>query len=102
MGPVNPTAGSWHEAHDRFRLRERFWSKKIAFPSCSLGDSVPAAHATVNVSMSRPAAPAAMNRLRPRDIVSSVQLRVQPAGRPEDWLSSGPRRTQYSPNVAGS
>src|SRR5450759_3671043 len=74
MGPVNPTAGSWHEAHARFRLRERFWSKKIAFPSSSLDDSGPAAHATVNVSMSRPAAPAAMNRLRLRDIVSSVQL----------------------------
>src|SRR5450759_1711650 len=77
MGPVNPHAASWHEAHARFRLRERFSSKKIAFPSRSLGDSVPvgdsvpAADATPNVTTSRPTAPAARSRVRARHMVPS-------------------------------
>src|SRR5450759_2431373 len=104
MGPVNPHAASWHEAHARFRLRERFSSKKIAFPSCSLGDSVPAADATPNVTTSRPTAPAARSRVRARHMVPSsnwaLAAPLDAGGLASSYARSG--RPGYEPCLIGA
>src|SRR5690606_2297689 len=94
-GEEKPQAASWQDAHDWLRLRERFWSWKITFPTAT---RLPLSAACPSAAVAPPAG--GLVRSVPQAPSTSVRAMAVRAGRRVDCGMTPPKGV--GPGCAGS